>query len=194
MTRVVPIPSLHDLGALVTVNYPDRPDLALIAALRLLSAPGASRGITVMHARGALLTRKAVLKLRAPRLPGSVNEARSLSDRVGGGIALLGTPMPTILLVDGSTVLDITGSYRLEELDLPPHVLHGFAHTSTTSPDHTLVDFPYGLTGVYATYRTTSPLASALRLTSQLGPLTRRRLDHDLRQLEPSWRQLRHSA
>lgn len=192
-TAIANPPDLRDLGRLVTVHYPGRPDLALIAALRLLSLPGAGAGVVVAHGRGALLTRRAVLRLRGAPLPGSVNDGRTLSDAAGGGIALLGPPMPPVLLMDGSCVLDITGSYRVEELDLPRHVLHGATRTPAAGSTHTLVDYPYGLTGVYATGRTTSPLAAALRLMTQLGPLSRRRLEHDLRQLEPSWRQLRNT-
>lgn len=186
--------SLHDLGALVVAHYPDRPDLALIVALRLLAGAGSARGITVSHSRGLLLTRRALLQVRSPRVPSSVNEARDLSDQLGGGMLLLGTPMPCIVISDGAYALDIAGTYRIGELDLPRRLLHGLATRHDTHHDHSLVDFPYGLTGVYASYHTTSPLNAALRLTSQLGPLMRRRIEHDLRQLEPTWRQLRDTA
>lgn len=187
-------PSLADLGALVMAQYPDRPDLALVAALRLLAAPGGSRGITVAHATGALFSRRAINTMRVPRVPANVNEARDLNRATGGGLLLVGVPEPTIVLIGGGRLLDITTSYRIEDLGVPFRLLHGAARPASEHHRKTVADFAYGVTGVYTPGRVESPLSAALRLSSQLSPLTKRMLDRDVRLLEPAWRQLRESA
>jgi hypothetical protein len=181
-------PLFEDLARLVTVQYPDRPDLALIAALRLLSSepPGSA---SVAYVQGALLTRRATNALRRVPLQMVIAEGRHLSDLVQAESLLIGESDLVPVILGPRSVLDITSSYRLHLLDLPPKVLVGDRRPSE-SVRHTIVDFPYGLTAAYAVKRVDTPLAAAHRLTAQLGPLNRRRLEHDLRQLEPSWRQL----
>lgn len=181
-------PSLRDLGTLVTVQYPDRPDLALIAALRLLAISGASAEVRAVYVRGALLTRRTRNSLRpAP----TVDAARAAHDRE---ILLVGDDAPAIVIVGPDSILDVTSTYHLAELDLPPRLLCGTHARSQTSSDHTLADYPFGLTGVYLMQRHDTPLAAAYRLLSRLGPLARRRLDFDLQHLEASWRQLQDTA
>ncbi len=185
--------SLSDLGALVTVQYPDRPDLALIAALRLLSMSGPLPDISVGYVQGVVLTRKARTMLRSTPLAATVSEGQRLSEVVEGEALLVGPNEPALVILGHGLLLDVTTMYLLEELGLPARMLHGVSQQSGV-PDHLVVDFPYGLTGVYAIRRIDSPLAAAYRLMSRLGPMTRRRLEHDLQQLEPSWRQLRDTA
>lgn len=184
---------LTDLGALVSAQYPDRPDLAMAAALRLLAAPGASVGINVLEVRGVLLTRRALRILRSPRVPGSVNEARQLSDATGGGLLLIGSVEPAFVLVAGGVLADIQTSYRMEELEIPFRLLVG-ASRQGSDGGTTLADLPYGLTGAYLVDRVHSPLSAARVLTSELGALRARMLDRDVRLLAPAWQQLRNTA
>lgn len=186
--------SLADLGALVTVYYPDRPDLAVVAALRLLAMAGGAPEVSVVFASGALLTRRVLHSLRSPTVPANVAEARRISDDAGGGLLLIGTPEPVVLLRSGPVVMDLATTYRLDDLGLPSKLLLGRTDTSRMQPGHAVVDFPYGLTGVYAYQRTESALSAAIKLRSQLGPLTKRRIDYDVQLLEPTWRQLRDCA
>ncbi len=182
---------LRDLGRLVTVHYPDRPDLAMIAALRLLSLAGPATGVHVAYVRGALLTRRKRNGLR----PGSVSViAETRSTERDREMLLIGESDLAILIVGADRALDIASTYRLAELDLPDRLLCGIHAPSAAARDHTLVDFPFGLTGVYRVERVDSPLAASYRLLSQLGPLNRRRLDFDLTQLDAMWRQLRDTA
>lgn len=190
-TNVTGACDLRDLGRLVTVHYPDRPDLALIAALRLLSLNGAATDIHVAYVRGALLTRRKRNGLRPGTVP-VIAESRS-ADR-DRNMLLVGESEPAILIVGPDLVLDIASTYRLAELDLPDRLLCGAHAPSTVARDHTLVDYPFGLTGVYRIDRVDSPLAASYRLLSRLGPLNRRRLDYDLTQLDAMWRQLHDTA
>lgn len=184
---------LLDLAALVTTQYPDRPDVAIAAALRLLSAPGASTGVTVLEVRGVLLTRRALRILRTPRVPTGVNEARQLADTTGGGLLLLGTVEPAFVLLADGMLVDIQGSYRMEELEIPFRLLAGTA-TQGASTRTTIADLPYGLTGAYMVDRVHSPLSAARVLTAELGALRARMLERDVRSLEGAWLQLRNTA
>jgi hypothetical protein len=180
--------SLEDLGKLVTVQYPDRPDLALIAALRLVAGePGA---VSVAYVHGALLTRRATNALRRTPLDSVIAQGRHLSELVQGDALLIGESDLVPVILGPRSVLDIASTYHVHLLDLPPKLLLGDRRPSD-STQHTIVDYAYGLTGAYAIKRVDTPLAAAHRLIAQLGPLNRRRLEHDLRQLEPYWRQLR---
>jgi hypothetical protein len=179
---------LEELGQLVTVQYPDRPDLALIAALRLLA--GEPGGASVAYVHGAVLTRRATNALRSTPLQAVLAQGRHLSDLVQGDALLVGEADLIPLILGPRSVLDITSTYQLHLLDLPRKLLIGERRPSETN-HHAVVDYAYGVTGAYAVKRVDTPLAAAHRLMAQLGPLNRRRLEHDLRQLEPYWRQLR---
>ena len=119
-----------------------------------------------------MLTRKARTMLRSTPLAATVGEGQRLSEVVEGEALLIGLNEPAIVVLGDELLLDVSTTYLLEELGLPARLLHGVSQRSGV-PDHLVVNFPYGLTGVYAIRRVDSPLAAAYRLMSRLGPMTR---------------------
>jgi len=185
---------LADLGALVTLRFPGRPDLALLAALHLLSVPERPAGIQVAMAYGALLTRRATTTLHVPDdLPLNANEAERRAREVAaaGEMLLIGTPQLAVLFLARDTVLDIATSYRMTDLDVPFRPLLGVTQHESRNRHRTVVDFPYGLTGVYSIEHVTSPACTARTLIRELEAGQRQMLDHDIRALELAWHQLR---